>query len=162
MGEHLPINQVFRPWTLNATWSGVQSDATGQLTTGNVWFGVMNHYVAVRLEGLVVVNAWRTIRASMCGAKSEIWRRWHYSMEVIFMEWTRPSRNTAWKSKHRRLQGHCDLLHIVYGRRSVLTMIVCISMKMFRATKQVLWGNGLWTIRFQKWTSQPRIMTWIP
>jgi hypothetical protein len=29
------------------------------------------------------------------------------------------------------------------------------------AIKQGLWGNCLWTIRFQKWTDQPRVLTWI-
>jgi hypothetical protein len=30
-----------------------------------------------------------------------------------------PSHNTAWKSKHRRIQGHFDKLHTVCGRRPV-------------------------------------------
>jgi hypothetical protein len=41
-----------------------------------------------------MANAWRMIPASMCSANSEIWRSWHYSVGVFFMEWTWPSRNT--------------------------------------------------------------------
>jgi hypothetical protein len=62
------------------------------------------------------------------------------------MEWTWPSRNTARKYKCRRIQGHFDWM-----------TIVCIS-----TINQGLWGNGLWTITFQKWTGQPRVLTWIP
>jgi hypothetical protein len=66
-----------------------------------------------------MVNAWRTMPASMCSDNREIWRRWHYSVGVFFMEWTWPSRNSAWKSKHGRIQGHFDKLRTVYGRRPV-------------------------------------------
>jgi hypothetical protein len=90
-------------------------------TTGNVWFGVMNtlYHVAIRWEGLGVANAKRTIPASMCSANCKILRRCHYSVGVFFMEWTWPSRNTVQKYKCRRIQGHSDLMHTVYGRRPV-------------------------------------------
>jgi hypothetical protein len=61
-----------------------------------------------------VANAWRTIPASMCSARSEILRRWHYSAGVFFEEWTLPSRNTAWISKRGRIQGHFDPLRTGY------------------------------------------------
>jgi hypothetical protein len=54
-----------------------------------------------------------------CIVPTEIWRRWHYSVGVFFMEWTCPSRNTAWKSKCRRMQGHFDPLYTVCGRKPV-------------------------------------------
>jgi hypothetical protein len=38
----------------------------------------------------------------------------------------------------------------------------CISMTVLLPIKQGLWGSGLWTIRFQKWTGQPKVLTWIP
>jgi hypothetical protein len=38
---------------------------------------------------------------------------------VFFMEWTWPSYNTAWKSKHGRIQGYFDLLRTVYSTRPV-------------------------------------------
>jgi hypothetical protein len=57
--------------------------------------------------------------SQMCSAKCKIWRRWHYSVGVFFMEWTWPSRNTAQKYKHGRIQGHSDPMHTVYGRRPV-------------------------------------------
>jgi hypothetical protein len=39
---------------------------------------------------------------------------------LFFMEWTWPSCNTAWKCKCRRVGGHFDPLHTVYGRRPML------------------------------------------
>jgi hypothetical protein len=71
-----------------------------------IWSGIMLYLVEVRLENLSVANSWRTIPASMCNDNSEIWRRWHYSVGVFFMEWTWPSRNTARNSKCRMVQGH--------------------------------------------------------
>jgi hypothetical protein len=47
------------------------------------------------------------ITAGMCIANSEIWRRWHYSVGVFFMEWTWPSRNTAQKLN---VEGYKDIL----------------------------------------------------
>jgi hypothetical protein len=44
----------------------------------------MLYHVAVRWEGFGVVNAWKTIPASMCSANSEIWRRWHYNVGGVF------------------------------------------------------------------------------
>jgi hypothetical protein len=77
------------------------------------------YHAAVRYEGLGVPNTWRTTPASMCSVNSAIWRRWHYSVRVFFVEWIWPSRNTARKSKHGRIQGHFDPLRTVYSRRSV-------------------------------------------
>jgi hypothetical protein len=84
-----------------------------------------------------VVNAWRMIPASVCSCNSEIWRRWHYTLGVFFMEWTWPSVNTAWKSKHRRIQVHLT--------RCILSMVEdqfgdddCISMTVLPAIKQGL------------------------
>jgi hypothetical protein len=91
---------------------------SGQREMCDLEWWIMLYHVAVRWEGLGVANAWRTITASMCRANSEIWR-WHYSVGVFFTEWTWPSRNSAWKSKHGRIQGHSDPLHSVYGRRPV-------------------------------------------
>jgi hypothetical protein len=85
----------------------------------------MLYHVAVRREGLGVANAWRTIPANMCSANSEILRKWHYSVGVFFMEWPWPSHNTAWKSKHRRIQGQFDPLHTVYSRRPVRWWRLC-------------------------------------
>jgi hypothetical protein len=78
----------------------------------------MLYHVAVRWEGLGVANAWRMIPASMCNANSKIWR-WRHYIGVFFMERTWPSRNTAWKSKHGRIQGHFDPLCTVYSRKPV-------------------------------------------
>jgi transposase len=74
---------------------------------------------AVQWDGLDVANAWGTIPASMCSAKSELWRKWYYSVEVFLMEWIWPSLNTAQKSKHGMIQGNFDSLHTIYGRRLV-------------------------------------------
>jgi hypothetical protein len=116
MDEQLPIDQIFHLWMLSTTWSGVKSDATGQWTTANMWFIVINHTISCGgpMGGFGVVNAWRTIPASMCSANCEIWR-WHYSVGVFLMEWTWPSHNTAWKYKHR-IQGHSDATRTVCGR----------------------------------------------
>jgi hypothetical protein len=121
MGEQLPINQTFRFWTLSASWSGVRATPldSGQLETCDFGRWITLYHVAVRLEGLDVANAWRTIPTSMCGANCEILRTWNYSVEVFFVEWTWPSRNTVWKSKRGRIQGHFDPLHTVCGRRPV-------------------------------------------
>jgi hypothetical protein len=52
---------------------------------------------------------------------------WHYSVGVLFMEWTWPTRNsTAWKSKCRRIQVHFDPLHTVYDRRPVQWWQFCL------------------------------------
>jgi hypothetical protein len=100
-----------------------------------------------------MANAWRTIPTSMCGANSEIWRRWHYSVGVFSLEWSWPSRNTARKYKRRRVQGHSDPLSTVYGiKTSSVMTIVCIGMTMLPAINQ-----GLWTIRLQQWTGQPSL-----
>jgi hypothetical protein len=47
------------------------------------------------------------ITVCMCSANSKIWRKWHYSVGVFFMEWTWPSRNT-----HGNLnaEGYKDIL----------------------------------------------------
>jgi hypothetical protein len=85
-----------------------------------IW-GEESHCNMWRSDGRVRV--WRMpVRASMCSANSEIWRRWHYSVEVFFMEWTWPSRNTVWKSKRGRIQGHFDPVHTVY-RSLVMTSV---------------------------------------
>jgi hypothetical protein len=70
---------------------------SGQLETCDLEWWIMLYHVAVWWEHLGVVIAGRTITASMCIANSEIWRKWHYSVRVFFMEWTWPSHNTARK-----------------------------------------------------------------
>jgi hypothetical protein len=37
-----------------------------------------------------MVNAWGTIPTRMCSANGKIWRRWHYNVELFFMEWFGP------------------------------------------------------------------------
>jgi hypothetical protein len=112
------------------------------------------------MEWFVCGNAWRTIPASMCNANSELWRRWHNSVGMLFIEWTWPSCDTTWKSKCRMRQGHFDPFHTVYGRRQVQWWQVSVSAwQCFLLLKQGLWGNCLCTIKFQKWTGQPRVLT---
>jgi hypothetical protein len=47
----------------------------------------------------------------MCSANCEIWRRWHYSVGVLFMEWTWPSRNTA-RKYCINAEGYKDILSL--------------------------------------------------
>jgi hypothetical protein len=88
---------------------------------------IMLYHVPVRREALDVVNFWRTIPSSLSTANSKIWRWWHYSEGVFFTEWTWPPHNTAWKSKHRRIQWHSDPMHTVCARRPVQWRLLSVS-----------------------------------
>jgi hypothetical protein len=106
-----------------------------------------------------VANAWRMITAGMCTANSEIWMRWHYSVGVFFMEWTWPSRNTAWKLN---VEGYTDILtrylpsrvEDQFGDDDSLYQHDIGPCHKARSVREWFVDN-----KVQKWTAQPRVLT---
>jgi hypothetical protein len=104
-----------------------------------------------------MANAWRTIPASMYivstvkfGGGITVWGcfSWNGLVPLIILH------------GNLHTEGYKDIL-----TSCILSVVEdqisddCISMTVLPAIKQGLCGNGLWTIRFQKWIGQPRVLT---
>jgi hypothetical protein len=129
-----------------------------QCTTGNMWFGVINRAIPCGspMGGFGCGECLPSCAVPMVkfgGGGITVWGcfSWNGLGPLIILH-----RNVN-VEEYKDILSHC-MLSTVEDQFSG----DCISMTVLPAIKQGLWGNGLWSIRFQKWSGQPSVLNWIP